>query len=126
MGSKIIPLYLALLLAQIAHVFEEVWANFRAIEFFGSLGFLIANWVLILIPVLIFYYLLKGNQWAYYWGIGYVIIMILNGLGHNTAYILTGQYYGAFAGNYTGIGLILIGIPLAYYIWKEITTFNEN
>jgi hypothetical protein len=27
--------------------------------------------------------------------------MVLNGLGHNIAYILAGQCFGAFAGNFT-------------------------
>jgi len=34
--------------------------------------------------------------------------MVLNGLGHNIAYIITGEYFGTFAGNFTGILLILM------------------
>jgi hypothetical protein len=120
-NNKIISLYLALLLAHLAHVFEEVWANFRLIEILGSIGlFLVGNWILITIPVVIFYYLLQGKRWACYLGFGYAVIMIINGLGHNLATFLTGSYFGGFAGGFTGFALILIGISLAYYLWKEI------
>jgi hypothetical protein len=64
--------------------------------------------------------LIQEKTWAYYLALGYSAIMILNGLGHNVAYILTGQYFGAFAGNFTGIAFLLVGVPLAYYITAEI------
>jgi hypothetical protein len=44
--------------------------------------------------------------------------MILNGVGHNIATIVTGRYFGGFAGGYTGIGLIIIGSAMIYYLLK--------
>jgi hypothetical protein len=117
---KIISLYLAMLLAHAAHVFEETWGNFRLVRILGLGKYLFGNWVLYSIPFVILYYLIKGKLWAYYLGFLYAVIMVLNGLGHNVAYILTRKYFGAYAGNFTGIALVLIGIPLAYYIMKEI------
>jgi hypothetical protein len=119
-NPKILSLYLALLLAHAAHIFEEIWGSFRVLKVFGLGWFLIANWILYAIPVVILYYLIQGKSWAYYLAFGYSGIMVLNGLGHNIAYILTGQYFGAFAGNFTGLALLLIGFPLAYYIKREI------
>jgi hypothetical protein len=121
MNPRILSLYFALLLAHTAHIFEEIWGNFRVLKVFGLGGFLIANWILYAIPLIILYYLIQGKNWAHYLALGYSGIMVLNGLGHNIAYILTGQYFGAFAGNFTGIALILIGIPLSYYIIKRFS-----
>jgi hypothetical protein len=48
--------------------------------------------------------------------------MILNGIGHNMATLITGKYFGGFAGGFTGIGLVIIGSALLYYLVKEIRT----
>lgn len=122
MNPKIIPLYLALLLATVAHMFEEVWGQFWLINVFNGLGwYLMANWIILVIPFVIFYYLIQEKPWAYYLGIVYAVLMVLNGLVHIIATLATGNYFGGFAGGLTGIALILIGIPLAYYIWREIS-----
>jgi hypothetical protein len=118
--NKIIILYLILLLFHIAHVLEEVWGRFRAIEFYGFGWFLMANWVLLCIPVVFFYYLLNEKRWAYILSIVYAGIMILNGLGHNIATIVTGRYFGGFAGGFSGIGFIIITPFLIYYLSKKI------
>ena len=99
-NSKIISLYLAMLLAHAAHVFEETWGNFRLVRILGLGRYLLGNWILYSIPFIILYYLIKGKIWAYYLGFVYAVIMILNGLGHNVAYILTRKYFGAFADNF--------------------------
>jgi hypothetical protein len=118
--NKTIFLYLSLLLFHVAHVLEEVWGHFRAIDIFGPGLFLILNWVLIVIPVVIFYYLLNEKRWAFKLGIVYAAIMILNGLGHNIATIATGKYFGEFAGGFSGIGFIIICPFLIYYLRKKL------
>jgi hypothetical protein len=102
-------LYLGLLLAHLAHVFEEIAGNFIAIARVGGVGnFLIINWVTFSIPVIIFYFILAGKRWAYFAGIIYAAIMTINGLGHNLAVIFTGKYFGYYAGNFSGIALMVI------------------
>ncbi len=117
--NRIILLYLLLLLAHVAHVFEEVWGRFIAIDVLGSLGrFLVLNWVTFCIPVVFFFFILRQKRWAYYAGMFYAAIMILNGLGHNIMTIATGKYFGGWAGGFTGIALIIIGSFLLHALWK--------
>lgn len=118
-NSKIILFYLLMLVIHIAHVLEEIWGRFWLIDAFYGLGwFLVANWVLFFIPVVVFYFVLHEKRWAFYLSMIYAGIMILNGAGHNIATIVTGKYFGGFAGGYTGIGLLLIGPPIIYYLRK--------
>jgi hypothetical protein len=117
--SAVPPLYLAMLAVHVAHVFEEIWAEFRVVEILGLGGFLIANWVLWCIPAAIFLFMLRGHQWAYQLGIAYAAIMVANGIGHNLMTLLTGQYFGGFAGGFTGIGLIVDGIILIMALQRE-------
>jgi len=105
----------------VAHVFEETWGRFWLIDSVYGLGwFLAANWVLFCIPVILFYFVLHEQIWAYRLSIVYAGIMILNGLGHNIATIVTGRYFGGFAGGFTGIGLILVGSVLLHYLLKKV------
>jgi hypothetical protein len=116
-----------LLLFHLAHVFEEVWGQFRAIEILGGLGwFLMINWLLFGLVLGIFYFILAGKHRAYYLGIAYALIMVLNGIGHNIAMIVTGDYFGGYAGGFSGIGLILVGGALAYYLRKELCHGRES
>jgi len=117
-----IILYLSLLLVTIAHIFEEVWGNFWLIDDLFGLGwFLVINWLLLCIPFVILVFILIGKRWAYYVGVLYAGLMVLNGIGHIALTMVTGNYFGGYAGGYTGIGLAIIGIPLAYTLWKTRT-----
>jgi hypothetical protein len=119
--NKIIIFYLLLLLFHVAHVFEEEWGHFWIMDsIFGPGWFLILNWLLLCIPFAIFFFVLKEYRWAYILGIIYAGIMILNGLGHNIATLITGRYFGGFAGGFTGIGLIIIGSVLFYYLKSNL------
>jgi hypothetical protein len=121
MKNKIIIFYLLLLLFHVAHVFEEVWGRFWIMDsIFGAGWFLVVNWLLLCIPFTLFYFTLNEKRWAYKLSIVYAGIMILNGLGHNIATIVTGRYFGGFAGGFTGIGLIIIGPALIYYLLKGL------
>jgi hypothetical protein len=59
------------------------------------------------------------RQIAHYLSIVYVAVMVLNGIGHHVATIVTGRYFGGFAGGFSGIGLILFGVPLSYFLIKN-------
>lgn len=105
----IIALYLCLLMFHAAHVLEEIYGHFRAIGYFGLFWFLLINWILICIPAIVFYFILIGKRWAYYCGIIYAAILIINGLMHNIGLIITRQYYGGVAGSFTGLAYLVIG-----------------
>ncbi len=114
----ILPLYFLLLSAHVAHVFEEVWGRFWILDRLGLGWFLAINWLLFCIPLTLFYFVLRNKRWAYNLSIVYAAFMALQGIFHNVATIVTGRYYDGFAGGFTGILLVLFGLPLAYYLWK--------
>jgi len=121
MTSRVVLLYLLMLICQIAHVFEEIWGRFWLMNAFLSLGlFLLGNWVLFCIPVAFFYFVLCEKRLAYHLSMIYAGIMILNGLGHNVGIVVTGRYFDGFAGGYTGIAFVLIGPVMIYYLRKEM------
>ena len=59
---------------------------------------------------------------AYHLSIIYAGIMILNGVGHDIATIVTGRYSGGFAGGYTDIELLFIRPVMIYYLRKGMPT----
>lgn len=121
--SKVVLFCLLMLVAHVAHIFEEVWGRFWLIKAFYGLGwFLVVNWLLFCIPIVLFYFVLQEKRWAYQLSIIYAGIMILNGIGHNVATIVTGRYFDGFAGGYTGIGLLLVGPAMIHYLRKGIPT----
>ena len=115
---KVIVLYLLLLSAHVAHVFEEVWGRFWILNEVGLGWFLTINWVLFCIPVTLFYFVLRKKRWAYNLSMVYSAFMALQGIFHNVATIVTGRYHDGLAGGFTGVFLLLIGAPLTYYLWK--------
>ena len=119
--NKVILFYLLLLVSHVAHVFEEIWGRFWFIDRFLSFGwFLVVNLFLFFIPVAVFYFILQDRRWAYFMGIIYAGIMILNGIGHNGATALTQRYFGGFAGGYSGVFLVLFGAFLIFYLIKGL------
>jgi hypothetical protein len=117
---RLIALYLCLMIFQVAHVFEEIYGNFRVIAILGPLSFMILNWVFISIPAAIFYFILIGKRWAYYCGIIYAVVLILNGLAHNIGLIITRQYYGGVAGSFTALAFLVIGPLLVLQLRKGL------
>jgi hypothetical protein len=118
--GKIVASYLLLLFFHAAHVFEEVWGHFWIVDRIGVGWYLLVNWVLFGIPLVFFYLILAGRRSGYILGILYAAFMVLNGLGHNAAVIITGSYFGGFAGSLSGIGLIIAGVPAAFYLRREL------
>jgi hypothetical protein len=120
-GRKVIPAFLLMLAAHVAHVFEEAWGSFVAISVLGNLGlFLILNWVMICLILLLFWKVLLERRWAYRLGIVYAALMIVNGIVHNVGVIVTGEYSGGFAGSLSGIALIIVGPVLIYRLRSEM------
>jgi len=120
-NNKVIVFYLFILAVHVAHVLEEVWGRFWLINGFWGLGwFLALNWILFCLPVVLFYFVLNGRRWAYKLSIAYAVVMIINGLGHNIAVIVTGRYFDGFAGGFSGIGLVLTGPLLIYHLRKSM------
>ena len=116
-----------MLLGHIAHVFEEVWGRFFLIGKFVSLGsYLVWNWILFFVVIAILYFILREKRWAYYAGMFYAAIMILNGLVHNIATLITGKYFGGFAGGFTGIALIIFGFFLLRALSKGMPPFRTE
>jgi hypothetical protein len=76
--------------------------------------------VLFCITVLLLYFVLQRKCWASTLGMIYAIIMIANGIGHNLGMLVTGRYFGGEAFGFTGIGLVLIGLPLLYTLWQDM------
>lgn len=89
----------------------------------GLGSYLAINWMLLCIPVVLFYFVLDYKRWAYKLSIVYVGFMGLQGVGHNIAAIITRKYFDGFAGGYSGIALLIIGLPLIYYLWKEMPDY---
>jgi hypothetical protein len=119
--NRVVALYLAMLTGHVAHVFEETWGRFWLIDaFYGQGWFLVVNWVLFCIPVAILYFVLQQKRWAYRLSMIYASIMIANGLGHNFATLVTRRYFGGFAGGFSGIALVLLGLPMIYILHKEM------
>jgi len=122
-GKKVVITYILILAAHLGHVTEEILGQFFLIEKFGGLSrFVAINIVLFGIVIFLFVYTLKGKRWACILSILYAGVMIINGLGHNIATIVTGEYYDGYAGGFSGIALIIIGPFLIYYLRKGLNT----
>ena len=125
--NGVIRWYLLLLVAHVAHVFEEIWGRFWLIErVFGLGGFLIANTLIFSVPIAIFYFVLQERRGAYVAAMLYAALMILNGAAHNLATLVTGRYLDGFAGGFTGLGLIVIGVMLILQLRRAMTVGKET
>jgi len=61
--QRLIACYLLMLVAHVAHVFEEIWGRFWLMEqFYGEGWFLVLNWVLFCIPVILSYAVLQAKR----------------------------------------------------------------
>jgi len=124
--NKLVLFYILMLVAHVSHVTEEVSGRFFLIEKLGGLTwFLTMNIILFAVILLVFVSVLNEKHWAYKLSTIYAIIMIINGIGHNVATIVSGRYYDGFAGGYTGISLIFIGLPLIYFLRKGLFEITE-
>jgi len=118
--NHLIILYLLLLVVHVAHVFEEIYGGFLILNEVGLRLFLAVNWILFCIPVALFFFVIIEKRWAYKLSIIYAGFMAFQGISHNIATIITGTYFNGFAGGYTGIALVTIGLPLIYVLAKTM------
>jgi hypothetical protein len=124
MKKSAVPLlFLMLLAVHVAHVLEEVWGRFQPIERIFGLGwFLAVNWVLLAAPMTVFLLVLSKKRPAYILGMFYAGGMAANGLGHNIALAVTGRYFGGFAGSFSGLAMMVLGVILARALFEEMRT----
>ncbi|MFX0095342.1 MAG: hypothetical protein ACFFBD_26645 [Candidatus Hodarchaeota archaeon] len=115
-----VPLFLLMLVLHIAHVFEEIWGEFWMIDILSLKLFLVINWILYCIIIGLFYFMLEKRKWAYQLAIIYAGFMGLQGIAHVLATIISGNYFGGFAGGVTGLAVFITSIPLVYHLIKEI------
>ncbi|SYZ74607.1 membrane hypothetical protein [Candidatus Zixiibacteriota bacterium] len=119
--NKIILVYAILLFFHIAHVGEEVLGRFWVMDSIGGIGpFLSINAILFCVPLALFYSVLKGKRIGYYLSMVYAVFMVVNGIVHNAATIITGRYFGGFAGGFSGIGLIIFSAILTVLLYKNV------
>lgn len=118
---KIIYYYLLILIVHALHILEEISGNAYFIEsFYGGLSiFSLVMLILFLIPVIIFYFLIKNKKFSYYLAIAYSVIIILDGFSHIIEPLVMDKSL-VFAGTYTGIIFIPLGILLIYEARKQI------
>lgn len=119
--NRTILLYIIMLFLHISHVFEEIWGEFTAIDVMDSLGlFLTVNLVIFALVLILLYTLIVGKRWAFIAAQVYAVAMIVNGIGHNAMVLITGRYFGGFAGSISGVGLAIAGVLLFIFARAEM------
>jgi hypothetical protein len=118
-GSRAVIAYLSLLAFHVAHILEEVLGGFIVLHRLGLAPFVVANWILFLIPTVFFYFWLLGRPWARRIRVLYAGFMVLNGLGHNVMTLATGRYVDGYAGGFSGIGLAVSGTFLLIFLLRK-------
>ena len=116
---RAVLVFALLLLAHLIHVFEEAFGKAYFIEglYNGLSNFLIINFSLLLIPIILLYFVFLKKKIAYYFSIIYAGIMIVDGLDHVIRW---------YAGFYSGFALIVLGVFLVYYLYKELKNPTER
>jgi len=117
MSSDTRALFIGLLIAHAAHIGEEAWGRFWLIDaVFGMPVFLVGNALLLAGAGLVFVMAARRKgRWTGI-AIAYATFMALQGVGHNAAFLITGRYFGGFAGGVTGVALLAFGAPLAFQL----------
>ena len=109
-----------MLVGHAVHVLEEIHGRFLILNKLGLARFLIINFALFCIPLVLFYFVSNEKKRAYRFSLIYAGFMGLQAIGHNIAATVTGRYFDGFAGGYSGIGLLIISMPLIYYLCKDM------
>ncbi len=116
---QLLALYLLMLLAHQAHVYEETWGRFFLVDTFGLGPYLAINWLLFCIPVGLLFFVMTDQPTAYTLSLIYAGFMALQGIGHDVVTIVTSRYFDGFAGGLTGILLCALGLLLFRALWQE-------
>jgi hypothetical protein len=110
--ASINRLFGLLLLGHALHVAEEALGRFWLVDFFGLPVFLAGNILLWIAAVALFLQVKRGPRWAFTVSLVYVAFMVLQGIGHNLAWAVSGRYFGGFAGGISGLLMFAVGVPL--------------
>ena len=106
---KIILFYVLLLILQALHVVEEILGEAYFINSFynGLSNFIIVNLILLIVPTILLYFVIKKKKVATYLAFLYHAIMIIDGLDHIIEFYLNGV-----AGLITGILFLPVSVFL--------------
>ncbi|MEK6933741.1 MAG: hypothetical protein AABW75_02575 [Nanoarchaeota archaeon] len=109
---KEVLIFVLLLITHLIHIIEEVLGNAYFIDslYKNLTNFLIINIILLAIPIVLLFYVIRRKRIAYHFSIIYGLIMIFDGLDH---------VIRKYAGVYSGFALVILGLLLVYYLWKE-------
>jgi len=119
--KKFIIFYVLLLVSHFIHIIEEALGRAPFIEaiYGGLVNFLIIGAVLFVVPLVLLYLTINKNKIAYNLSFIYAGIMTIDGIAHLTSFSLNKDYLlTSIAGAYSGIGLVLFGVLLFYYLLK--------
>ena len=108
-NKQIIIIFILLILSQSAHFIEELIGNASFITnvYNGENNFLIISLILLLIPIVLFYFAIRGNKKAKLLSYLYGIIIVIDGLWH---------LFTRTPGIYSSIGLIIFGLLFIYIL----------
>jgi hypothetical protein len=122
--KRIIPLYFLMLGLQVALVFEQIYSLFWGLQVLGMGVFLLINLLWYIVPLFLLFYLLRLKRWAFILSIVYASIMVVTGLTSFILLLITRNYYGGFAGAFSGAALAAVGIPLLTELRRYLHTTN--
>ncbi len=118
--NKLVSTYVLLLLLHTLHILEEIIGSARFIHtIYGGLSnFLFVNIVLLMIPLMLFYFVIKQNKISLCLAMLYSLIMLIDGLDHIITYLMSTPYIGGAAGIVTGI----LFIPTSILLFTTLLT----
>ena len=126
MKSRLILLYILMLIAHQAQIFEELWDHSILVTSLGENVYVLMNWVLFCLPLVLLYFIFVDKKWAYYLSALYSIIMMFQGVERIVMSFVQGALAETFPIVLTGALIYLIGIPMVYYIYKNIERINNQ
>lgn len=115
-----------MLIAHQAQIFEELWDHSILVTSIGENGYIMLNWLLFCIPLAMLYFIFVDNKWAYYLSVIYTIIMMFLGVERIVMSFVQGDLTTTFPLVLTGAIIYIIGIPMVYYIYKNIERIDHQ
>ena len=126
MKSRLILLYIFMLITHQAQIFEELWDHSILVTSMGENIYIILNWLLFCIPLLILFFVFIDKKWAYYLSGVYAIIMMFLGVERIVTSFVQGTLITTLPIVLTGAIIYLIGVPMVYYIYKNVERIKQQ
>ena len=126
MKSRLILMYILMLIAHQAQIFEELWDHSILVTSLGEGGYIMLNWLLFCIPLTLLYFIFIDNKWAYYVSAAYTIIMMFEGVERIIMSLVQGTLITTLPIVLTAVIIYIIGIPMVYYIYKNIERIDHQ